>query len=98
MWWTSFFALSALEQLATSTYRTVLVHASSLEVVYKLAMMLFVILKPHPLFVESSTVKICHSGQKLQHQQSSPFSFSSPFLRAWGRGYYVVGNIEQAMN
>ena len=30
--------------------RTVLVHASSLEVVSKLATMLFVILKPHPLF------------------------------------------------
>ena len=51
--------------------RTVLVHASSLEVVYKLATMLFAILKPHPLFLESSAVKICHSGQRLQHQQNS---------------------------
>ena len=57
-----------------------LLHASSLEVVYKLATMLFVILKPHPLFVESSAVKICHSGQKLQHQQNSTYSIYQALL------------------
>ena len=46
--------------------RTVLVHASSLEVVLQASYNVVCYFeKPHPLFVESSAVKICHSAQKL---------------------------------